>query len=226
MTLRVAGVAGLCVLSVTAAWLLWRQPGSASGIWLWCLLAVALPLPWLYRPHSPVLRSLAIPTAVFLLALAPRLYGNDRLPLGLHGDEAQHVLVAEALLQNGLADAFGNQSWDGPAPGFFWLMLWVSLIGPTLTAARVASAVAGALTVVLVYLLGQQSWNLAGLAAGLLLVAHTHSLSHLGTVNSQAPLLTTLTVWLLPVSWSIIPPGRGLAPSPSRWRSSTGQTRG
>ena len=44
--------------------------------------------------------------------------------------------------------------------------------------------------------------RVALIAAGLLLLAHTHLLlSHLGTVNSQAPLLTTLTLLLLTISW-------------------------
>ncbi len=191
-------------LAGCATLLIWQDPNSAFAAGLWIAAVVLLPVAWLRVPSSVHWRRLGWLAALFLVALAPRLLWIDHLPLGLHGDEAAHVLVARNIWRTGLADAFSDHGWGIPAWGFLWQVGFVGLLGPSISAVRAASSVAGALTVVLTFLWARALGGLSvGLiAAGLLLLAHTHLLlSHLGTVNSQAPLLTTLTILLLTVSW-------------------------
>lgn len=191
-------------LPLAAAALLWLEPTSSHGPWLWCLAVICWPLPWLRWPSRQTWIDLALAAVWFLIALAPRLYLIDTLPLGLHGDEAQHALVAEAIINQGLGGFFHDHSWGIPVSGFLWQVALTWMVGPGIAAVRIASALAGALTVAVLFLWANTlAGRWAGMtAAGLLLLAHSHlMLSHLGTVNSQAPLMVSLVAWLLTVSW-------------------------
>ncbi len=202
--MRASLLAGAVGLAVCAAVLTWFDPGSALAAGAWLTALVLVPLAWLRRPACWSWRAFVLPTAGFVLALVPRLLWIDHLPLGLHGDEAAHALIAQDILRVGLTNAFADHGWGIPVWGFVWQVGFVALLGPSITAVRAASSVAGALTVMLTFVWARElaGLSVALLAAGLLLLAHTHLLlSHLGTVNAQAPLLTTLTILLLTISW-------------------------
>jgi sugar lactone lactonase YvrE/4-amino-4-deoxy-L-arabinose transferase-like glycosyltransferase len=197
-------VASTAALAGWSAVQMYQRPQSPSAALLWAASLALYPIPWLRLPNRVSWRALWFLGGLFVVALLPRLLWVDHLPLGLHGDEARHVLVAEQILRTGLVDSFADHGWGIPVWGFLWQVAFVRLFGPSIDTVRIASSVAGALTVVLTYLWAKE---LAGrtvglIAAGLIMLAHTHlMMSHLGTVNSQAPLLTTLTIWLLTISW-------------------------
>jgi hypothetical protein len=203
-TIRGTLLAGAVALAGCAAVLTWLDPRSAPAAGVWAAALIVLPLAWLERPACWSWRQAALPAGVFVVALAPRLLWIDHLPLGLHGDEAAHALIAQDILRNGLTNAYADHGWGIPVWGFLWQVGFVGVLGPSITAVRAASSVAGALTVVVAFLWARElaGLSVALIAAALLVLAHTHLLlSHLGTVNSQAPLLTTLTILLLTISW-------------------------
>jgi DNA-binding beta-propeller fold protein YncE/4-amino-4-deoxy-L-arabinose transferase-like glycosyltransferase len=202
--MRVLLLAGVAALAGWSTVQMWQDPKSATAAWLWSGSVALFSIPWLHVPRRVDWRQIGFLGGLFVLALLPRLLWLDHLPLGLHGDEARHVLVAEDILRTGLGNSFADHAWGIPVWGFVWQAAFVGLLGPSVNAVRIASSVAGALTVVLTYLWAKElaGRNVGLIAAGLILLAHTHlMLSHLGTVNSQAPLLTTLTIWLLTISW-------------------------
>src|SRR5262249_11226235 len=148
-----AGV-GLGTLALAGVVAAWSAPDSPVFGWLWLLgvigtaIGCGLGLRWRRR-------DLALASVAFAIALTAGLLGVDELPLGLHGDEAQQVLVVERLGSAGLAHLFRDHGWNIPGAAFLWDVPWVTLLGPTVVAVRLGSAVAGALTVAVVYLWGR-----------------------------------------------------------------------
>ncbi|MFO7662956.1 MAG: glycosyltransferase family 39 protein [Chloroflexota bacterium] len=143
--------------------------------WMWALLVVAL-----------------------LLAVALRFYQLGDWPPGPYRDEAYNALDAERVLQGEHALFFPAN--NGREPAYVYLVAAAfALFGPTTMALRLPAAVAGALTTLPAFLLGQ-AWfgRVAGILAAFLW-ALTFWPVHLGRIGLRAGLLApvlALALWL------------------------------
>ncbi|MEW6401118.1 MAG: glycosyltransferase family 39 protein [Chloroflexota bacterium] len=100
----------------------------------------------LYRYE--VLLSMA---GIFILAFFLRIVQPETIPIILTGDEGSAGIVARYFAEDQINNIF-RVEWYG-FPSFYFAIsgIFVRLLGPTLTALRISSAIAGALTVVAVF---------------------------------------------------------------------------
>ena len=85
---------------------------------------------------------------VLLIAAGLRLYRLPELPLGLHYDEAANVVLAGEIAR-GLETPIFIPSYTGKEVLFFyWVALWMKLLGATPLALRLSAALVGLATVV------------------------------------------------------------------------------
>jgi len=132
------------------------------------------------------------------LAIALRLINLGEIPYLLSGDEGSMGMEAYHLLREGRLNPFGT-GWDShPALYFYTLAIFLRLFGHTVFALRLGSALAGALTVPITYLLARRMFGTTVALASALFLAgyhlHVHY-SHLALNNIWAPLAAALT-WL------------------------------
>ncbi|CAA9293607.1 MAG: hypothetical protein AVDCRST_MAG26-4285 [uncultured Chloroflexia bacterium] len=136
-----------------------------------------------------------------LLALALRLFALDSVPFGLWRDEARHGLLALQILDDPTyRPVYVPGRADIPALLFYLQSVPIALLGPTVPAVRLVSALAGGLTVVPIYFLGRLLvGRRAGLAAAFLLaVSSWHiALSRLAFAAVLDPLFTLSALALL-----------------------------
>lgn len=136
---------------------------------------------------------LALALAAFL-----RFYQLDSLPPGLYRDEAFNGLDALGVL-NGEHSLFFKAN-NGREPAYIYLTaLFVGWLGRTVTAVRLAAAVSGTLTTLLIFLLGREWFGRrTGLFAAWLWAVTLWSI-HLSRIGLRPILLVpvlTLTFWL------------------------------
>lgn len=136
---------------------------------------------------------LALVTAVFL-----RLYHLENWPPGLYRDEAFNGLDALRVLQGQLSVFFTAN--NGREPLYIYLTaLSVGLFGGTVLAVRLAAAVVGSLTTLLVFQLGRSwfGWRVGLLSAWLWAITlwPVH-LSRLGLRTILLPAVLALAFWL------------------------------
>jgi len=127
--------------------------------------------------------------AIILLALALRVPWLDKFPAGLNADEAaigynDYSLLATGLDEHGAPWPLAFRSFDDYKPGgYFYLILpFIATLGLNIWAVRLPSALLGALSVYLVYLLINKLFaekkkttiNIGHLAALLLAVSPWH----------------------------------------------------
>jgi 4-amino-4-deoxy-L-arabinose transferase-like glycosyltransferase len=144
-------------------------------------------------------QEIAVMTALWGLAMLLRFANLGEIPYLLSGDEGSMGMEARHLLTEGQLNPFGT-GWDShPALYFYVLAFFLRLFGSTVFALRLGSALAGAITVPLTYLLARRMFGTTvALASGLFLAGyhlHVHY-SHLALNNVWAPLAAVLT-WLL-----------------------------
>jgi hypothetical protein len=140
----------------------WRPPSFA-----------ALRAAW--HAHRAEATLLAV---LFALALAVRVYELELHPYAFVNDEGEVGKSAVAILRGQVTNLFVT-GWSGqPNWSFAPTALSVALLGNTAFAARLVSAVQGALALVFVYLLGREAFDRrTALLAGLVLVGlswHVH----------------------------------------------------
>lgn len=138
--------------------------------------------------------------AILILALFLRLHRWDELPVGTHVDEAINILDALDIASNG-----GFEIWDDDIGGRPTLHLQIvgrlfQAAGASVAAARAVSAIAGILSVALMFLVAEAMCGLrvAALASLFLAVNHTHlHYSRLVFEASIAPCFLLLSLLLL-----------------------------
>lgn len=146
----------------------------------------------------------AISLAVFVLALALRAWQMSQFPNTYSGDEGSAGLFAVELLDGKANNLFSLGWFSFPALYFAVQSAAIALLGQTVEAVRLTSAVAGALTVVAVYWLGRAMFDrtTAVLAALYLAASHYHiHMSRIALNNVWDGLFGTLAILGLWHGW-------------------------
>ncbi|MBM4464426.1 MAG: phospholipid carrier-dependent glycosyltransferase [Chloroflexi bacterium] len=137
---------------------------------------------------------------IVVLGFVLRAYDLDSIPGGFHGDEGEWAMDAVGILEGRRVPPFGT-GWDEHPSLFSYLQATtMKIFGMNVTGVRMLSAIAGALTVLALYLLIRQMfgrWS-ATVAAFLLAVSHWHiHFSRLAMNDIEVPLFTTLIIYFL-----------------------------
>jgi hypothetical protein len=134
------------------------------------------------------------------LALGLRVYMLTTHPYAFIHDEGSMGQEAVNLLNGTRTDLFGVGWSSNPMWAFLPFALSVKLLGNTILAVRMVSAVEGALTVIMVYLMAREAFGcpVAFFAAGALVALPLHlHFSRLGVGNIVDGFLGALVFWLL-----------------------------
>ncbi len=142
--------------------------------------------------------------AVFGLALLLRGLGTELIPTTLSGDEGAAGLSA-VQFANGQANNLFTVGWfDFPSLFFALQSVGIRLLGHTIPALRLMSAIGGALTVAAVYWLARAMFDrfIARLAALILLASHFHiHISRIGLNNVWDGFFAVTAAFGLWVGW-------------------------
>ena len=147
---------------------------------------------------------IAISLAIFVLALGLRAWQMSQFPNTYSGDEGSAGLFGVELLDGKANNLFGLGWFSFPALYFAVQSAAIALLGQTIEAVRLTSAVAGALTVVAVYWLGRAMFDrtTAVLAALYLAASHYHiHMSRVALNNVWDGLFGTLAILGLWYGW-------------------------
>lgn len=149
-------------------------------------------------------KEVVLMAALFLSAFALRAWAVDSLPSTLSGDEGSAGLTSVSFV-NGEADNILTIGWFSfPSLYFAVQSLGIFLLDQTAAGLRITSALAGALTIVAVYLLGRTFFNrlTAVIAAFLLATSHYHiHFSRIGLNNIWDGLFGALILTGLWYGW-------------------------
>lgn len=121
------------------------------------------------RHNRPELASVL---AIMVVAAALRLYNLGTVPAAVHGDEGEVGRVSLAVLEGQPYSYFTTAPYYEPVS--YVVAGFIAILGPSVTALRMLSALAGVACVPLVYGIGRVGWGpLAGaMAAWLFAVSH------------------------------------------------------
>jgi 4-amino-4-deoxy-L-arabinose transferase-like glycosyltransferase len=135
-----------------------------------------------------------------LLALLLRVAALDRVPYTLGGDEAWHGLLARQVLAGQLRNPFTMGYMSMPT-FFYWPLGWsLWLLANDVAGLRLPAALAGALSVPMLYLFARDLWGRrTALLSALFLAAYAYHIhySRLGANNVWDPLFVILALWAL-----------------------------
>lgn len=182
-----------------------RNPGVAIAAWA---AAIGLAVYGGWRPGEKPLSiprdALAWALALSLVALAVRAVALGSLPDTLSGDEGASGLDSAAFVRGARDNPFvaSWQSWPALHPALNAVS--VALFGQSMAALRLPSAVAGALTVGVLYLAARAMFGLraAWVAAAYLIVSALHvQWSRTALNNIWDGLVYTLTLGALWYGW-------------------------
>jgi 4-amino-4-deoxy-L-arabinose transferase-like glycosyltransferase len=141
-----------------------------------------------------------LPLALTAMAFAVRASWLDYLPSLLAGDEAAMGLEGQAVLHGTLRNWFGTGLFSHPALYYVLQAVPQKLLGSTVSALRVTSAVAGSLAIPAVFVVARRWWSdrVAMLSAAFLATYpfHVHY-SRLGLSNVWDSLAVMGTLWWL-----------------------------
>lgn len=184
-------------------------PYLSAGMWL-LACGIALAAAWHrgegYSGSSwrPSLESYGLMILLGLVALALRAWHLGSIPWLLAGDEASAGLSGVNFLNGTQNNIFGMGWFSFPALYFLLPAASIKLFGQNIAALRLPSALAGAVTVPLLYYLARQvfSRGVATVSAVYLAVFHFHiHFSRIGLNNIWDPLVMVLVWGLLWVGW-------------------------
>lgn len=134
------------------------------------------------------------------LAFVLRVAALETVPYTLGGDEAWHGQLARQVLEGKLRNPFSMGYMSMPT-FFYWPLSWsLWLVGNTMTGLRMPAALAGTITVPLLYFFTRDLWGRRTALLATVLVAtydyHVHY-SRLGANNVWDPLFVLLVLWAL-----------------------------
>ncbi|MEN8241582.1 MAG: glycosyltransferase family 39 protein [Chloroflexota bacterium] len=155
-----------------------RHQGLSIGCWIAALLLFILggwqadePFP------KPTRKTWGIALVLFLVSTLVRSLALTDIPPLLNGDEASAGLSAAAFLGDSSRNIFGVSWFSFPSLFFYLQSFFIQIFGQTTFAIRFPSAIAGGLTVSVVYLIGKRIFSeRAGLLAAIFLAgSHFHN---------------------------------------------------
>lgn len=197
-------LAALAALAAGEA-LYMRAPYVALSAWALAVFAVVVGAWPLKARRFRWNRDVIFPVlALTLFAFALRGWDTTHIPNTLTGDEASGGLSAVEFVKGNVDNAFTFGWYSFPA-FYFWLQaVSISVLGQTTAALRITSALAGALTVSAVYLVGRAMYGpRAGLYAAIFLSGlHLHlHFSRIGLNNVWDGLWFTVVIGLVWWAW-------------------------
>jgi 4-amino-4-deoxy-L-arabinose transferase-like glycosyltransferase len=135
-----------------------------------------------------------------VLAFVLRVAALGNVPYTLGGDEAWHGQLARQVLEGKLRNPFSMGYMSMPT-FFYWPLSWsLWLVGNTMTGLRMPAALAGVITVPLLYLFARDLWGRrTALLATIFLATYDYHVhySRLGANNVWDPLFVLLVLWAL-----------------------------
>lgn len=180
---------------------------SAWGLGLVLFVAASIPpnaftrlLAWVRTLLTEHRSEIAFVLALWGLAAVLRAINLDRIPTILTGDEGAMGLEAVKVLKGEQVNPFATGWTSHPNLYFYNLAFFLGVVGQKITALRLASALAGALTIPGTYLLARRSFDrrVASISALFLTGYHVHiHYSRLALNNVWAPLAAVLTLLCL-----------------------------
>lgn len=197
LAVALGGLAAALVLQAAGA-------GFALQLLLWALGVAALLAAW--RPagaHRAALPAgeAALAAALVVVALAARLVDLQDVPGGIYGDEGEFGLVAVRVLEGAPIGPFASD-WDRHATLFAWIQAGaMAVAGTDVAGLRLASALAGGLTALPVYLLGRGAFGPVAAASAALLLAASPWHGHLTRLASNNAYVCLLTAGTLAALW-------------------------
>lgn len=221
-------VALTLLLSGACALLLLASPQSfqvGALLWLASLVAFLLAVGWKSLPRvaaawrggwlarwraalstRAVQGELLLVAAIFFLALGLRAVALDQYPPVMHGDEGEMGLVSLQVLKGSpLISPFTTAWLAHPTMFNYWQAGAMALFGTDLGGLRILSALAGTLSVLVMYLLMRfyAGWVAAAVAALLMAVSHLYiQFSRIALNNVESAGFAVLVVLLLAVARS------------------------
>ncbi len=182
-----------------------RLPALALGLWLAAIALVLFASSAFGRPAGGSPRWEFVGLALLVAAAgAARLIMLDRIPWVLAGDEGSVGIAARDLLHGVWTNPFRVAWFSFPSLFFAFPAAAIRLFGETIEAIRLPSAVAGSLTVAVLFLYARSAFGrlLAFLSAGYLAFFHFHiHFSRIGLNNIWDGLILTLFAYLLWRAW-------------------------
>jgi len=150
--------------------------------------------------EQPRWRSPEILTLVLLIAVATalRVVAIESFPIQLHNDEMSCLLEVRPFLAEG-QELFNTGWFDCPRLGFFLTSIPMYILGPTLFALRLSSALLGVASLFAAYLLVRRLFGVRPAMLLLLFTAPFHwhlHYSRAGFHYMQAGALTAVALWL------------------------------
>jgi 4-amino-4-deoxy-L-arabinose transferase-like glycosyltransferase len=177
------------ILTCTAAGFLYQMRSPVLAILCW-LLSIALVLFGGWKKPKVALkvskRTWISAAVIFAVSLAIRAIDTATIPIVLSGDEASSGLFSLKYLSGEVNNIFITGWFSFPSLHNFLQSLSIRIFGQTTEALRLLAAFGGALTVLLVYLVGKEMFgNLAGWTAAIFLTGlHFHNhFSRIGLNN-------------------------------------------
>ena len=206
--------APLLLISPFLSWMAWYAAGEArlmiSGglaVLAW-FLAIATVIagncrvPWHEIKFKP--RRLIFPLILIMTAFLIRGLAMDGIPIALTGDEGSAGIAAVQFITGEVNNPFISTSFSFPSLFYFLQSLSIRIFGQTTYALRFPSALAGALTVGVVLLVGSVMFDRrSGLLAAIFLAAyhfHVH-FSRIGLNNIWDGLWYTIFIGALWYGW-------------------------
>lgn len=184
---------------------LMHSPVVGWAAWLLSILMIVMGA-WRYKSLqiAPQRNALLIAAGFFALALLFRIFRPEEYPVEFSGNEGSAGLVGMDILAGAYNNPFASAWFSFPGLYFFIPAGSLAIFGHTLTALRIPSILAGALTVSLTYLIGRAMYGnrTATLAALLLAGFHIHiHFSRLGLSNAWDGLFFVLVIGLVWYAW-------------------------
>ena len=142
---------------------------------------------------------------LFVAALLVRAWQAGEIPPALSGDEGGAGRAAVDIFEGRLNNPFVVSWYSFPSFYFFIPAVSIAALGASFEAIRLPSAIAGALTVVALYVLGRSMWDrrTGTIAALLIATMHTHiHFSRIGLNNIWDGLLVVLALAFFWRGWS------------------------
>lgn len=153
---------------------------------------------------SPIVLEFLALFAITLLGFTLRATALDRYPPMMHGDEGEMGIRALGILKGTQAlSPFSTAFLSHPTMFYFWQALSMAFFGRNEVGLRMLSALAGTLSIPLLYLLMRYGYGrVAGMASAFLLaVSHLHiHYSRLAQAPIHSSTLALLVVLLLAVA--------------------------